>query len=77
MAWRARPQKPCHIVVQSIEIVGELSSEECGDVCPTEALRFERDHVVAEPERCLACLACMALCGPSRVRIVTDWICPE
>ncbi|HIQ23680.1 MAG TPA: hypothetical protein EYH50_01365 [Pyrodictium delaneyi] len=77
MAWRRKPEKPCSIVARVIEVYGELDPDECDDVCPTGALRFEGGRVVTEPSLCLVCLSCMALCGPSRVRIVSEWVCPE
>ena len=77
MAWRRKPEKPCRIVAKSIEVLGELSPEECSDACPTGAIRFEAGRIVTEPGKCLVCLACMALCGPSRIRIVSEWVCPE
>ncbi|KSW12399.1 hypothetical protein CF15_06630 [Pyrodictium occultum] len=77
MAWRRRPEKPCTIVARSIEVLGDLDPEECSSVCPTDALRFDAGRVVVEPGLCTVCLACMAICGPSRIRVVSDWVCPD
>lgn len=75
MAWRRRPETPCEIIVKDIVVSGDAGPE-CADACPTGALRAEGGRLVAEPGLCAACIACMALCGPGRVRILTDWRCP-
>ena len=52
-----------------------LSPDECNDVCPVGALVVTGDGVKTEPSKCLVCLACMALCGPDKVMIISDWVC--
>jgi ferredoxin len=65
----------CRIVVRDIRVSGGLG-EDCNDACPSGALRFSANGAVqVNVDLCLACLACMALCGPDRVRVVVDWTC--
>ncbi|MEO8304168.1 MAG: 4Fe-4S binding protein [Betaproteobacteria bacterium] len=35
---------------------------QCIDVCSTEAIRADGDHVVVEPQRCMGCGACATVC---------------
>lgn len=67
----------CSIVAKDIKILKQLDPDECSDVCPVEALIVTNDGVETEPSRCLVCLACMALCGPDKVMIISDWVCTE
>jgi len=65
----------CRIVVREIRVFGSLD-DECSGVCPSGALRVTGNgDVEVHTELCLACLACMALCGPERVRVIVDWRC--
>lgn len=77
LAWRRKPENPCEITVREIIVSPEADPELCASSCPTDALRAEAGKVVADPGLCLACLACMALCGPEAVRVVPEWRCPE
>ena len=65
----------CRIVVKGIQVLDTLDPKECGDVCPSDALKVEPTGVKVNPSLCLACLACMALCGPDRVKVIVDWVC--
>ena len=63
----------CRIVVRDIRVSGDADPS-CGDACPTGALEAADGRLVAHVDRCVACLACMALC-PGKVEVVTDWEC--
>jgi len=76
LAWRRRPETPCRILALSIVVSEGADAETCSTVCPTEALRLQDGRLVAEPERCHVCLACMAACGPEAVLVVPGWECP-
>jgi len=67
----------CSIVAKDIKILKKLDPGECSNVCPVEALVVTNDGVKVEPSKCLVCLACMALCGPDKVMIISDWVCTE
>ena len=77
LAWRRRPENPCEIRVREIIVSPEADPGLCASSCPTGALRDESGRLVTDPRLCLACLACMALCGPDVVRVVPEWRCPE
>ncbi len=66
----------CRIRAVGFEVRGGLDPS-CSDVCPSEALKVRNDgSVEVVLNDCLACLACMAICGPDRIRIIVDWFCP-
>ena len=41
----------------------------CAEACPVNAISFEADTVVTDPEKCIQCMACTAVC-PQNVRIL-------
>ncbi len=67
----------CLIVAREIRILRPLDPDECDNVCPVDAIRISRDGVETDPSKCLVCIACMALCGPDRIRVVSDWVCSD
>jgi len=77
MPRRGKPEAPCRLYAASILVSRGAAAERCGEACPTGALRVDEEGGLAvEPERCVVCLACMALCGPGVVRVVPGWDCP-
>jgi len=75
VAWRRKPETPCRIYAAEIRVADDAPAELCEEACPSGALRLEQGRLAAEPQLCLVCLACMALCGPTIV-IVPAWSCP-
>ena len=75
MAWRRKPETPCKIV--AVGLVAGRDAEECANACPYGALWLEKGRLRLDVERCVVCIACMALCGPERVKVLSDWRCPD
>ena len=73
---RPRPSTPCRVYAAEIVVADRLDPG-CSDACPTGALRVAEDGTVeTQPELCLVCLACMAVCGPDKVKVLSRWECP-
>ncbi len=70
----------CRIVVKGIEVRTEACTR-CGDcvrLCPTKALdEREGFPYMMHPDKCLACVGCMAVCEANAIKLLVSWSCGE
>ncbi len=46
----------------------------CVDICPTDAIKLENNHLSVYPEFCVFCSACQQVCPKEVVRVNRNWI---
>jgi len=46
----------------------------CVDICPTHAIKLEKDRLSVFPEFCIFCSACQKVCPKEAVKVNRDWI---
>jgi 4Fe-4S ferredoxin len=46
----------------------------CVDICPTDAIKLENDHLSVYPEFCIFCSACQKVCPKEAVKVNRNWI---
>jgi 4Fe-4S ferredoxin len=46
----------------------------CVDICPTHAIKLEKDRLIVYPEFCIFCSACQKVCPKEAVNVNRNWI---
>jgi 4Fe-4S ferredoxin len=46
----------------------------CADICPTDAIKVENNHVQVYPKFCIFCSACQKLCPKEAIKVNRNWI---
>ncbi|MET1101139.1 MAG: 4Fe-4S binding protein [Pyrodictiaceae archaeon] len=70
-------QKPCKLKALGLNVDYTRCTRcyDCIEYCPTKALYIKDGEFKLIREKCIICLACMALCKPKAITIIPSWEC--